>query len=296
MKPPWLKSKIPSGQNYQQLKALLKELHLHTVCEEAQCPNIADCWQRQTATVMIMGDTCTRSCGFCAVKTGRPLPLDAQEPEHVAEAIGRLGLRHVVITSVDRDDLPDGGAGHFAETIRRVKARCPQTQVEVLIPDFRAKEDDLAKIFAASPHILNHNIETVRSLQRRVRPQADYDRSLKVLRAAALAGMVAKSGIMLGLGESHEEIEQTLRDLKEIGRVSILTIGQYLRPTPQHLEVQRYYPPEEFEEWKSFAEKLGIPSVASGPMVRSSYHADEAAAAFQSTDMANPQLSALQNL
>ena len=188
MKPAWLKSKIPSGKNYVELKAMLQELKLHTVCEEAHCPNIADCWQRQTATVMIMGDICTRSCGFCAVKTGKPIQLDREEPAHVAEAISRLGLKHIVITSVDRDDLSDGGAGHFAETICRVKERCPNTQVEVLIPDFRGKGDALYRVFEARPHILNHNLETVRSLQPKVRPQANYERSLEVLRSATEFG------------------------------------------------------------------------------------------------------------
>lgn len=290
MKPTWLKSKIPSGKNYFQLKAMLKELKLNTVCEEAHCPNIADCWERQTATVMIMGDTCTRSCGFCAVKTGKPLALDRQEPEHVAEAISRLGLKHVVITSVDRDDLPDGGATHFAETIRRVKAACPDTQVEVLIPDFRAKGEALLSVFEARPHILNHNLETVRSLQKTVRPQADYDRSLEVLRLADAHGLVAKSGLMLGLGESDEELAEAIRDLRQKGRVRILTLGQYLRPTPQHLEVQRYVSPAEFEEWGRYAEGLGFEFVASGPLVRSSYHADEAAQEFRSEA---PQLQSL---
>lgn len=256
---------------------MLKELRLNTVCEEAHCPNIADCWERQTATVMIMGDICTRSCGFCAVKTGKPFELDAQEPDHVAEAIARLELKHVVITSVDRDDLPDGGAGHFSRTIREVKARCPETQVEVLIPDFRGKGDALNLIFEAEPHILNHNLETVKRLQKTVRPQASYERSLEVLQLASQAGMVAKSGLMLGLGESDEELREALVDLRQVGHVSILTLGQYLRPTPQHLEVQRYVPPQEFEQWGKFAEGLGFSYVASGPMVRSSYHADEAA-------------------
>jgi len=287
MKPPWLKSKIPSGKNYFQLKAMLKELNLHTVCEEAHCPNIADCWERQTATVMIMGDICTRSCGFCAVKTGKPIHLDREEPTHVAEAISRLGLKHVVITSVDRDDLPDGGAAHFAETIREVKARCPKTQVEVLIPDFRGKGDSLNLIFAAAPHILNHNLETVASLQKTVRPQANYERSLEVLKLASEAGMVAKSGLMLGLGESDEELRQALHDLREIGRVTILTLGQYLRPTPQHLEVQRYVSPQEFEGWAKYAEDLGFEYVASGPLVRSSYHADEAARHFAPSSACN---------
>lgn len=280
MKPRWLKSKIPSGENYHRLKSLFKELKLNTVCEEAQCPNVADCWNRSTATIMIMGDICTRSCGFCAVKTGRPGVLDAQEPEHVAQAIARLGLRHVVITSVDRDDLPDGGAGHFAQTIREVKRLCPETQVEVLIPDFKGKATALDTLFSAGPHILNHNLETVASLQKQVRPQADYVRSLEVLRLASENGLVAKSGIMLGLGESDAEIRETLADLKARGKVAILTVGQYLRPTPAHLEVKKYYTPEEFEFWGAFAEDLGFEHVASGPMVRSSFHADEAAKLF----------------
>lgn len=278
MKPPWIKTKIPTGKRYHELKAMLGELKLNTVCEEARCPNIADCWTRQTATVMIMGDICTRSCGFCAVETGKPLVLDQQEPAHVAEAISRLGLKHVVITSVDRDDLPDGGAAHFAKTIRQVRQACPQTQVEVLIPDFRGNESDLEKIFDAGPHILNHNLETVASLQKSVRPQASYACSLKVLRLASDAGMIAKSGLMLGLGEAEDELKQTLSDLREQAGVSILTLGQYLKPTPKHLEVQRYYTPQEFEDWKDYALGLGFPSVASGPLVRSSYHADEAAA------------------
>jgi lipoic acid synthetase len=261
---------------------MFRELGLHTVCEEARCPNVADCWNRQTATLMIMGDICTRSCGFCAVTTGRPLPLDVKEPEHVAQAIARLELKHVVITSVDRDDLPDGGSTHFARTIELLKQRCPQTQIEVLIPDFKGKREDLQRVFAAGPDILNHNIETVPSLQAQVRPQARYERSLQVLRWATEAGLIAKSGIMLGLGEEEKEIAETIQDLREKGRISILTLGQYLQPTAKHLPVQRYVPPEEFASWKTYAETLGIPSVASGPMVRSSYHADEAAAALES--------------
>lgn len=280
MKPSWLKSKIPSGKNYHQLKALLQNLNLHTVCEEARCPNTADCWNRQTATVMIMGDTCTRSCGFCAVHTGKPIALDPEEPGHVAEAISQLGLQHVVITSVDRDDLADGGTSHFAQTIREVRRLCPETQVEVLIPDFRGKPADLDRVFNADPHILNHNLETVRSLQKTVRPQADYERSLRVLSRAAGRGMVAKSGIMLGLGEKPQEIEQAIKDLKARGQISILTIGQYLQPTPNNLKVQKYYSPDEFSAWKQVALQAGIPEVASGPFVRSSYHADESAAAF----------------
>ncbi|MDX1386498.1 MAG: lipoyl synthase, partial [bacterium] len=198
MKPAWIKSRIPHGKNYHNLKTLLRRLNLHTVCEEARCPNVADCWDRQTATVMIMGDICTRSCGFCAVTTGKPLGLDREEPAHVAEALAQLKLKHVVITSVDRDDLPDGGAKHFAETIRRVKQACPHTQVEVLIPDFKAQRKSLDLIFRSGPHVLNHNIETVPSLQKIVRPQASYESSLQVLQWAHEAGLIAKSGMMLG--------------------------------------------------------------------------------------------------
>ncbi len=276
MKPRWLKSRIPSGKNYRQLKGLLQELRLNTVCEEARCPNIADCWERQTATIMIMGDICTRSCGFCAVHTGRPQALDTQEPEHVAQAVARLNLRYVVLTSVDRDDLDDGGSAHFAQTISAVRQACPQTKIEVLIPDFRGDEAALSRVFLARPDVLNHNLETVPSLQKQVRPQAQYDRSLKVLRMAAEAGLIAKSGLMLGLGEQSEELLQTLRDLRNRGRVELLTLGQYLRPTPNHLEVERYYSPEEFENLKTYAMTLGFSNVNSGPLVRSSYHADEA--------------------
>lgn len=281
MKPPWIKSRIPGGEHYFALKEMFRELKLHTVCEEARCPNVNDCWNRRTATVMIMGDICTRSCGFCAVTTGRPLALDDQEPEHVAEALARLNLKHVVITSVDRDDLPDGGSSHFARTIGAVRRRCPETHVEVLIPDFRGRKEDLARIFQARPHVLNHNVETVPSLQREVRPQADYQCSLAVLKGAFRAGLIAKSGIMLGLGETEREIAGTIRDLKTQGRISILTLGQYLQPTPRHLPVRRWVSPGEFSHWRKFAESLGIASVASGPLVRSSYHADEAAAALQ---------------
>ncbi len=266
MKPPWLKAKIPSGPHYHHLKTMLGKLQLHTVCEEAQCPNLADCWDRQTATVMIMGDTCTRSCGFCAVKTGRPLPLDPLEPLHVAEAVSRLGLKHVVITSVDRDDLKDGGANHFAETIRQVKQHCPEMRVEVLIPDMKGRKENLEKIFSARPDFLNHNLETVRSLQQQVRPQSSYECSLSVLRAADAAGLIVKSGIMFGLGETEDEIRQTLYDLREEGKVRVLTLGQYLRPSPQHLEVRRYYSPQEFEFWKRYAKELGFEYVASGPL------------------------------
>jgi len=277
MKPLWLKAKIPAGAHYHGLKKLFRDLNLHTVCEEAQCPNIGDCWDRKTATVMIMGDTCTRSCGFCAVNTGRPKPLDAHEPQNVAQALAQLNLQHVVITSVDRDDLSDGGSHHFAQTIQEVKKACPHMTLEVLIPDFKGQQEDLARVFAAGPDILNHNLETVARLQKQVRPQAHYERSLKVLSLAAEAGLVAKSGIMVGLGETFDEVEQTLCDLYQKGKISILTVGQYLQPTLNNLVVERFYSPQEFAKIRQMALNIGIPEVASSPFVRSSYHADESA-------------------
>lgn len=274
MKPKWLKAKIPSGPEYHSLKRLFADLRLHTVCEEAKCPNIGDCWQRKTASIMIMGDTYTRSCGFCAVKTGKPLALDPEEPRNVAIALSQLDLKHLVITSVDRDDLADGGSQHFAQTIREVRSRCPGTTIEVLIPDFKGDKKFLSNIFEAQPDIVNHNLETVRRLQSKVRPQADYDRSLQVLRLASEAGFENKSGIMVGLGENKEELFEAFQDLKRISNISILTLGQYLQPHDRLLKVERYYTPLEFTELKEEAEKIGIQEVASSPFVRSSYHAD----------------------
>lgn len=274
MKPKWLKAKIPSGKNYHELKEILRRLKLHTVCEEAKCPNTAECWQSRTATVMIMGDTCTRRCAFCAVKTGSPQVLDPEEPMQVAKAVSELGLRHVVITSVDRDDLSDGGARHFAKTIREVRAQCPSAQIEVLVPDFKGQRDALKTLLEARPDILNHNIETVRSLQAHIRPQASYERSLDVLKFFTSSGCRTKSGLMLGLGETDHEIRDTLQDLKNAG-VSIVTIGQYLSPSRQQVPVNRFYKPEEFESWKKYAYSLGFEYVASAPFVRSSYHAGE---------------------
>ncbi|MBI2335276.1 MAG: lipoyl synthase [Deltaproteobacteria bacterium] len=293
MKPTWLKAKIPSGANYHGLKKLFRDLNLHTVCEEAQCPNIGDCWDRKTATVMIMGDTCTRACGFCAVNTGRPKPLDICEPQNVAQALAQLNLQHVVITSVDRDDLPDGGSHHFAQTIQEVKKVCPNMTLEVLIPDFRGQREDLNRVFAASPDILNHNLETIARLQKHVRPQAHYERSLKVLSLAAEAGLVAKSGIMVGLGETFDEIEQTLCDLYQKGKISILTVGQYLQPGPQNLKVERFYSPQEFAKIRQMALDIGIPEVASSTFVRSSYHADVSASKLSMSLRAAPVIPRL---
>ncbi|MFO1518103.1 MAG: lipoyl synthase [bacterium] len=275
MKPPWLKAKIPSGKNYLELKALVRSSGLHTVCEEAKCPNIGECWSKGSATIMILGDTCTRSCGFCAVKTGKPTLTDWDEPRRVAETLSKLSLKHVVITSVDRDDLADGGSAIFAQTIEKVRALDPHLVVEVLIPDFKGHVEDLRRVFQAGPNILNHNLETVARLQKRVRPQANYERSLFVLEQAKKFGLVNKSGLMLGLGENWDEILKTLEDLREMSDCEMLTVGQYLAPTKNHLPVERYYAPEEFEEIGRIARDLGFSHVASGPFVRSSYFAEE---------------------
>ncbi|MDQ2731471.1 MAG: lipoyl synthase [Armatimonadota bacterium] len=267
---------MPGGPNYMDLKKLVHDQRLHTVCEEARCPNIGDCWERRSATFMILGDVCTRSCGFCAIATGRPEGLDLDEPRRVAESIQSLGLRHAVITSVARDELSDGGSSIFAATIREVRALCPQTSIEVLIPDFKGDRASLAAVMEAGPDILNHNIETVERLQSLLRPQARYSRSLEVLRMAGelRPDALTKSGIMLGVGERRSEVETTVRDLRTAG-CSILTIGQYLRPSADHLPLVRYVPPEEFADLRLFAVGLGFKHVESGPLVRSSYHADE---------------------
>jgi lipoic acid synthetase len=278
-RPPWLKVRFPASPNFARLQGLMRESGLHTVCEEARCPNIGECWGRGTATFMILGDTCTRSCGFCAVKTGRPLGLDTDEPRRVALAIQRMGLRHAVITSVNRDELPDGGAGIFAETIRWTRRLSPGTTIEVLIPDFKGDRDALATVMAAAPEILNHNVETVPRLYLRVRPQAVYERSLDVLEEAKriAPGALTKSGVMVGLGETVPELHRVFADMREHG-VEILTVGQYLRPTPGHLPIERYYHPDEFAVLKEYALSLGFRHVESGPLVRSSYHAEDQAA------------------
>jgi len=277
--PDWIKARIPSGDAYQEVRRLLHGLTLNTVCEEAHCPNMGECWDQRTATVMILGDTCTRACGFCAVKTGKPLVHDLDEPRRVAEAIRGLGLDHVVITSVARDDLDDGGAGIFAETVRRLRAACPGMGVEVLIPDFNGEEEPLRTVMAAGPDILNHNVETVARLQKPVRKRARYNRSLGVLlRAKAYArefgssAVHTKSSIMVGLGETRPELHQTFVDLRAVD-CDILTVGQYLRPSAEHLPVERYYHPDEFAEMREEALALGFKHVESGPLVRSSYHA-----------------------
>ncbi len=272
-RPDWLKVKIPTGETFHHLKQLMRSKSLHTVCEEARCPNMAECWNAGTATFMILGDTCTRSCGFCAVKTGRPPVLDLDEPLHVAEAVRDMGVKHAVITSVNRDELKDGGSTIFAETIREVRRQNPNTTIEVLIPDFKGKDESLDRILDAKPDILNHNTETVPSLYRTVRPQAKYEWSLKVLRRAKEAGFNTKTGIMLGLGEPREELLRVMRDLSGL-RVDILTLGQYLQPSKEHLPVHRFVHPDEFRELHDIGMEMGFRIVEAGPLVRSSYHAE----------------------
>jgi lipoic acid synthetase len=274
-RPAWIKARAPMGEGYDRLRGLMRDLGLHTVCEEARCPNVGDCWNRGTATFMILGDVCTRACGFCAVKTGLPgRPPDPEEPRRVAEAVARMGLRHAVITSVNRDDQGDGGASIFAACIREIRRRLPGCAVEVLIPDFKGDREALQVVIDARPDVLNHNTETVPRLYRHVRPGARFDRSLELLRRSKDAGLLTKSGIMVGLGEEWEEVRDTVRQIRAAG-ADVLTVGQYLRPSPDHLPVLRYYSPEEFDEIKRYALSLGYPHVESGPLVRSSYHADE---------------------
>ncbi|HET7620062.1 MAG TPA: lipoyl synthase [Vicinamibacterales bacterium] len=275
-KPPWLKVRAPGSDNYRRLKGLMRDLGLHTVCEEANCPNIGECWHHGTATFMILGDTCTRSCGYCNVVHGTPHAPDAAEPVSVASAVDALGLDYVVVTSVDRDDLPDFGAGHFARTIVETRARRPECRIEVLIPDFQGNADALATVLRAAPDVLNHNIETVRRLYRTARPGGRYDRALELLRRSReMAPRIpTKSGLMVGLGEEWDELVQTLTDLRDAG-VQIVTIGQYLRPSPANLPMVRYYTPQEFAELKRIGQELGFGHVESGPLVRSSYHAHE---------------------
>ncbi|MEX1254109.1 MAG: lipoyl synthase [Dehalococcoidia bacterium] len=274
-KPPWLKVRFPAGDRYQRIKGLLREHGLHTVCEEARCPNIGECFNSGSATFMILGDVCTRACGFCAVTTGRPEQgLDLLEPYRVARAVSTLGLDYVVITSVNRDDQPDGGAGIFAGCIRTIRRDNPDCRVEVLIPDFMGNWDALATVVQARPFVLNHNIETVPRLYGRVRPKARYERSLELLRRAKALdpSLLTKSGLMVGLGETHDEVFDVMSGLRASG-VDLLTIGQYLRPSEKHLPVERYYPPEEFEPFREHGRALGFANVEAGPLVRSSYRA-----------------------
>ena len=275
-RPEWIKVRAPSGQNYERVLETMRSKRLHTVCEEARCPNLGECWGAGTATFLLMGDTCTRSCGFCDIKTGRPETLDWLEPERVARAVKDMDLRHAVITSVNRDERPDGGAPIFAMVIRRIRQLQPGCSIEVLIPDFKGSREALAIVMKARPEILNHNVETVRRLFKKVQPQDQYEWAEATLSNAKSLDpdVLTKSGIMVGLGETTEEIKETMRDLREWG-VDILTIGQYLQPTIKHLPIERYYRPEEFEELKVFGMDIGFQWVESGPLVRSSYHAEK---------------------
>jgi lipoic acid synthetase len=277
-RPPWLRVRVHATPEFEQVRRTLAEQRLNTVCYSAACPNLGECWARGTATFMIGGSRCTRRCGFCDVTTARPDDLDPTEPDRVARAVSEFGLRYVVVTCVARDDLEDGGAGHMAATIRAIRSRCPGTGIEVLISDYRSDEAALGAVLDASPQVLNHNVETVERLQREVRPAAGYQRSLSVLRRAGelRPDIPTKSGLMLGLGEREEEIEATLRDLREVG-VTLLTLGQYLRPSADHLPVERYPTPRQFERWEKRALALGFRGVAAGPLVRSSYHAGKLA-------------------
>jgi len=281
-KPEWLKVRAPGSENYLRLKGLMRTLGLHTVCEEANCPNIGECWHHGTATFMILGDTCTRSCGYCNVTHGAPKPPDTAEPVKIASAIHAMDLAYVVVTSVDRDDLPDGGASHFAQTIAETRTRTPSCLVEVLIPDFKGDEAALHTVLDARPDVLNHNIETVPRLYRTARPGGRYDRALQVLeRTRAYAPAIpTKSGLMVGLGEGFDEVVATLRDLHAAG-CRIVTIGQYLRPSLANLPMARYYAPSEFAELKRIGIEIGIGHIESGPLVRSSYHAHEQTAAYE---------------
>ncbi|HEX8523232.1 MAG TPA: lipoyl synthase [Tepidisphaeraceae bacterium] len=273
-KPSWLKMKMPSGEGYSNLKRLIDGHRLHTVCESAKCPNMGECWAAGTATLMILGDVCTRSCGFCHIATGRPPELDLDEPRRVGDAVAKMSLGHVVITSVNRDELQDGGAAVWAETIRQIRLQSPGTSVEVLIPDFCGNWDALQLVLDEKPEILNHNLESVPRLYNVVRPQAKYHRSLKLLQIAKDQGLVTKTGIMLGIGEEAHEVDSLIDDLVSIS-CDILTIGQYLQPTPNHLPVTRWVHPDEFKLWKQKGEDRGLRHIESGPLVRSSYHAEK---------------------
>ena len=273
-KPKWLRVKLPTGENYKKVRGLVEEHKLHTICESGNCPNMGECWGEGTATFMILGNICTRSCGFCAVKTGRPDDVDEFEPGKVAHSVKTMGIKHAVITSVDRDDLKDGGANIWAQTVRAIRQQSPETTLETLIPDFAGKWENLQIVIDVAPEIVSHNIETVRRLTKGVRIQAKYDRSLEVLFRLKKGGMKTKSGIMLGLGETHQEIIESLEDLKSVN-VDIVTIGQYLQPTPKHLPISEFVTPERFAEYKEIGLKMGFKYVESGPLVRSSYRAEK---------------------
>ena len=278
-KPKWLRAKLPTSAEYKKTLQTVNEHELNTVCKSAQCPNMGECWSRGTATVMILGNICTRSCSFCAIQTGRPTELDIGEPARVADSIAKMNLKHAVITSVARDDLKDGGASIWANTIRAVHNRMPECAVEVLTADFRGQQEYLDIVLDACPDIFNHNLETVKRLQRPIRKTARYDRSLWVLEHAKSRGFITKSGIMLGIGETEDEIKTVLNDMRAVG-VDILTIGQYLQPSPKHEPVDRWVTPEEFQKWKDYALEIGYSVCESGPLIRSSYHAEEQSEKF----------------
>lgn len=282
-KPSWIRAQLPNGEGYRTMRANMEKYNLHTVCQEASCPNIGDCWSRGTATIMILGDICTRSCGFCNVKTGKPVPPDFDEPASVGNSIALMGLRHIVITCVDRDDLPDGGAALWAETIREVHKKAPTTSVEALIGDFRGHTRDLMTVIDAAPEILAHNLETVPRMHGTVRPQATYGRSMEVLTRIKAAGLVSKTGIMVGIGETDEEILIMLADIREKAETEIITIGQYLQPSRNHLPIDRWVHPEQFARYKEEGLKMGFRVVEAGPLVRSSFHAEEQVREFKST-------------
>lgn len=272
--PPWFKVRLQTGPDYQDLSRLVQELNLHTICDEARCPNKWECWNARTATFLILGDICTRRCHYCSVSTGKPLPVDQDEPRRIGEAVRTLGLRHVVITSVNRDELDDGGASIFVETMREIRQRMPSCTVEVLIPDFEGNGEALASVCAENPEILNHNIETIPRLFPSIRPQGKYQRSIELLDRARQMGMTTKSGLILGMGESIDEAREVMRDLRAVG-CDIMTIGQYLQPTTDHLPVSRFYHPDEFAQLKAEGLEMGFRHVESGPLVRSSYHAEQ---------------------
>lgn len=273
-KPKWLRVKLPTGENYKKVRSLVDEHNLHTICESGNCPNMGECWGEGTATFMILGNICTRSCGFCAVQTGKPLEVDMFEPAKVAQSVKLMQVKHAVITSVDRDDLPDGGADIWVATVKAIRRKSPGTTMETLIPDFAGKWQNLQKIIDVAPEVVSHNLETVRRLTKQVRIQAKYDRSLEALMRLKKGGMKTKSGVMLGLGETEEEVLETIDDLASV-ECDILTLGQYLQPTPKHLPVAEFVTPEKFDEYKEYALKKGFRYVESGPLVRSSYHAEK---------------------
>jgi lipoic acid synthetase len=276
-KPDWLRARVPGGEGYLRLKGIIDEHRLHTVCQEASCPNMGECWSRGSATIMILGDTCTRSCGFCNVKTGRPTTLDTDEPRRVAESLALMGLKHVVITSVNRDELPDGGAEIWAETIRRTHEACPMMSVEILVGDFCGDEKAIQTVCDARPEIISHNMETVKRMHPAVRPQARYERSLAVLKQFKAAGLVTKTGIMVGIGEHDDEVLELMDDVQAASQADVLTVGQYLQPTRNHLPIHRWVHPDQFAMFKQQALARGFKVCESGPLVRSSYHADEQA-------------------